>query len=130
MEAITACCWTLLRPGDELIYDGVYGCTFIHFHHGLAHFGVKITHVDLFVGGWRQPMDKHHLVVKTAELIPTPFDRYSPPWRDCHRHQALLLVDRRCARYLRWRRAALKRRYRGASATDINGRRLHRRNQR
>lgn len=48
MGAITACCWTLLRPGDELIVDEtVYGCTFSYFHHGLAHFGVKITHVDL-----------------------------------------------------------------------------------
>lgn len=48
MGAITACCWTLLSPGDELIVDEtIYGCTFSYFHHGLARYGVKITHVDL-----------------------------------------------------------------------------------
>lgn len=48
MGAITACCWTLLNPGDELIVDEtIYGCTFSYFHHGLARYGVKITHVDL-----------------------------------------------------------------------------------
>ena len=48
MGAITACCWTLLAPGDELIVDEtIYGCTFSYFHHGLARYGVKITHVDL-----------------------------------------------------------------------------------
>lgn len=48
MGAITACCWTLLGPGDELIVDEtIYGCTFSYFHHGLARYGVKITHVDL-----------------------------------------------------------------------------------
>jgi methionine-gamma-lyase len=48
MGASTACCWTLLAPGDELIVDEtIYGCTFSYFHHGLARYGVKITHVDL-----------------------------------------------------------------------------------
>lgn len=48
MGAITACCWTLLSPGDELIVDEtIYGCTFSYFHHGLARYGVKVTHVDL-----------------------------------------------------------------------------------
>ncbi|WP_447872213.1 methionine gamma-lyase [Serratia fonticola] len=48
MGAITACCWTLLASGDELIVDEtIYGCTFSYFHHGLARYGVKITHVDL-----------------------------------------------------------------------------------
>ncbi|VTR58157.1 Methionine gamma-lyase [Serratia fonticola] len=48
MGAITACCWTLLAPGDELIVDEtIYGCTFSYFHHGLARYGVNITHVDL-----------------------------------------------------------------------------------
>ncbi|WP_109419483.1 methionine gamma-lyase [Proteus terrae] len=46
--AITSCCWSLLKPGDELIADmTVYGCTFTFFNHGLAKFGVKIKHVDL-----------------------------------------------------------------------------------
>ncbi|CNG79583.1 methionine gamma-lyase [Yersinia kristensenii] len=48
MGAITACCWTFLKPGDEIIVDQtIYGCTYAYFHHGLARFGVKITHVDL-----------------------------------------------------------------------------------
>ncbi|CNL18587.1 methionine gamma-lyase [Yersinia kristensenii] len=48
MGAITACCWTFLKPGDEVIVDQtIYGCTYAYFHHGLARFGVKITHVDL-----------------------------------------------------------------------------------
>lgn len=48
MGAITALLWTLLKPGDEVIADKtLYGCTFGYFNHGLAKFGVKITHVDL-----------------------------------------------------------------------------------
>jgi methionine-gamma-lyase len=35
-------------PGDEVIADKtLYGCTFGFLNHGLAKFGVKITHVDL-----------------------------------------------------------------------------------
>ncbi|MGB3455489.1 MAG: methionine gamma-lyase [Litorimonas sp.] len=46
--AITACLWTLLSPGDEIIVDRtLYGCTFSFLHHGLARFGVRITHCDL-----------------------------------------------------------------------------------
>lgn len=46
--AITAALWTLLSPGDEIIVDKtLYGCTFSFLHHGLAKFGVKITHIDL-----------------------------------------------------------------------------------
>ncbi|MEP4979460.1 methionine gamma-lyase [Ascidiaceihabitans sp.] len=48
MAAITATLWTLLGPGDEIILDKtLYGCTFSFMHHGLAKFGVKVTHVDL-----------------------------------------------------------------------------------
>lgn len=48
MGAITAAMWTLLEPGDELIVDStLYGCTFAYLNHGLAKFGIKITHVDL-----------------------------------------------------------------------------------
>ena len=48
MGAITSALWTLLAPGDELIVDRtLYGCTFAYMTHGLAKFGVKITHVDL-----------------------------------------------------------------------------------
>lgn len=48
MGAITAAMWTLLAPGDELIVDKtLYGCTFSFLHHGLAKFGIIVTHVDL-----------------------------------------------------------------------------------
>lgn len=50
MGAITSLLWTLLQPGDEIIADKtVYGCTFGFFNHGLARFGVRITHVNLAV---------------------------------------------------------------------------------
>jgi methionine-gamma-lyase len=46
--AITSTLWTLLKAGDEIIVDTtLYGCTFSFLHHGLAKFGVLITHVDL-----------------------------------------------------------------------------------
>ena len=48
MGAITSTLWTFLRPGDELITDlTLYGCTFAFLSHGLARFGIQITHVDL-----------------------------------------------------------------------------------
>ncbi len=48
MGAITATLWTLLAPGDEVILDKtLYGCTFSFMQHGLAKFGITITHVDL-----------------------------------------------------------------------------------
>ncbi|QYJ08254.1 methionine gamma-lyase [Qipengyuania flava] len=48
MGAITAVMWSLLQAGDEIITDKtLYGCTFAFFRHGLAKFGVKVTHVDL-----------------------------------------------------------------------------------
>ena len=48
MGAITATLWTLLAPGDEVIVDKtLYGCTFAFMQHGLAKFGITITHVDL-----------------------------------------------------------------------------------
>ncbi|MGF1644338.1 MAG: methionine gamma-lyase [Thiotrichales bacterium] len=48
MGAIASLFWTLLRPGDEVIADEtLYGCTFALLNHGLAHFGVKIRHVNL-----------------------------------------------------------------------------------
>jgi len=50
MGATTSLLWTLLQPGDEVIADKtLYGCTFGFMNHGLAKFGVKITHVDLTV---------------------------------------------------------------------------------
>lgn len=48
MGAISSTLWTLLAPGDEIILDKtLYGCTFSFMHHGLAKFGVTVTHVDL-----------------------------------------------------------------------------------
>jgi len=48
MGATTSLLWTLLQPGDEVIADKtLYGCTFGYFNHGLAKFGIRITHVDL-----------------------------------------------------------------------------------
>ncbi|MDR7127225.1 methionine gamma-lyase [Pseudotabrizicola sp. 4114] len=48
MGAITAAMWTLLAPGDEVILDKtLYGCTFSFMRHGLAKFGVIVTHADL-----------------------------------------------------------------------------------
>ncbi|MFC2968017.1 methionine gamma-lyase [Acidimangrovimonas pyrenivorans] len=48
MGAITATLWTLLSPGDEVIVDTtLYGCTFAFLRHGLAKFGITVTHVDL-----------------------------------------------------------------------------------
>ena len=50
MGAITATMWTLLAPGDEVILDKtLYGCTFSFMQHGLAKFGITVTHVDLTV---------------------------------------------------------------------------------
>ncbi|TIT81085.1 MAG: methionine gamma-lyase, partial [Mesorhizobium sp.] len=35
-------------PGDEIITDNtLYGCTFAFMRHGLAKFGITITHADL-----------------------------------------------------------------------------------
>lgn len=48
MGAITSTLWTFLRPGDEVITDKtLYGCTFAFMRHGLARFGITITHVDM-----------------------------------------------------------------------------------
>ncbi|MCY1125898.1 methionine gamma-lyase [Frigidibacter sp. RF13] len=48
MGAITSVLWTILSPGDEIITDKtLYGCTFAFMRHGLAKFGITITHVDL-----------------------------------------------------------------------------------
>lgn len=48
MGATASLLWTLLQSGDEIIADKtLYGCTFSFFNHGLAKFGIKITHLDL-----------------------------------------------------------------------------------
>lgn len=48
MGAITSVMWTFLSPGDEIVTDKtLYGCTFAFMQHGLAKWGVTITHVDM-----------------------------------------------------------------------------------
>ena len=48
MGAITAVMWTFLSPGDQVIVDQtLYGCTFAYLRHGLAKFGITVTHVDM-----------------------------------------------------------------------------------
>ncbi len=48
MGAISACLWTLLEPGDEVLTDKtLYGCTFSLLNHGLGKFGIKTTHIDM-----------------------------------------------------------------------------------
>lgn len=48
MGAITAVFWSLVEPGDEILVDKtLYGCTYAFFNHGLAKFGVRISHVDM-----------------------------------------------------------------------------------
>jgi len=48
MGAIAAVLWSFLEPGDEIITDKtLYGCTFSFMRHGLAKFGIAVTHVDM-----------------------------------------------------------------------------------
>jgi len=48
MGAISSTLWTLLSPGDEVLVDTtLYGCTFAFLHHGMARYGVRVTHVDM-----------------------------------------------------------------------------------
>ena len=48
MGAICSVMWTFLSPGDEIVTDKtLYGCTFAFMRHGLAKFGITITHADL-----------------------------------------------------------------------------------
>lgn len=48
MGAICSVMWTFLSPGDEIVTDTtLYGCTFAFMRHGLAKFGITITHADL-----------------------------------------------------------------------------------
>lgn len=65
MGAITATMWTLLAPGDEIILDKtLYGCTFSFMQHGLAKFGINITHVDL-----TQPENLKTAISKKTKIV-------------------------------------------------------------
>ncbi len=48
MGSICSVLWTFLSPGDEIVTDKtLYGCTFAFMRHGLAKFGITITHADM-----------------------------------------------------------------------------------
>ena len=66
MGAITSTLWTFLRPGDEILVDKtLYGCTFAFLNHGLAEFGVTVTHLDLS----NTQVLKQHLSDKTKVVM-------------------------------------------------------------
>lgn len=105
MGATTSLLWTLLKPGDEVIADKtLYGCTFGFFNHGLARFGVKITHLDL-----TDPANLAAAIGPTSRVVyfETPAN---PNMRladieaiaaIAHRHGALVVVDNTyCTPYL------------------------------
>jgi methionine-gamma-lyase len=63
--ATTSLLWTLLSPGDEIIADKtLYGCTFAFLNHGLARFGVRITHVDL-----TDPANLSHALTPATRVV-------------------------------------------------------------
>ena len=63
--ATTSLLWTLLAPGDEVIADKtLYGCTFGFLNHGLAKFGVRITHLDL-----TDPRNLEAAISKQTKLV-------------------------------------------------------------
>ncbi|TVT76494.1 MAG: methionine gamma-lyase [Denitromonas halophila] len=105
MGAITATCWTLLQPGDELITDTtLYGCTHSFFMHGLQRFGVKVTRIDM-----TDPQALADAISSKTRLVyfETPAN---PNMRlvdiaagsaIAHRHGALVVVDNTyCTPYL------------------------------
>lgn len=105
MGAITATCWTLLGPGDEIICDRtLYGCTHAFFQHGLQRFGVRVTSVDL-----SDPQALARAISAQTRLVyfETPAN---PNMRlvdiaacseTAHRHGALVVVDNTyCSPYL------------------------------
>jgi methionine-gamma-lyase len=105
MGATTSLMWTLLQPGDEVIADKtLYGCTFGFFNHGLAKFGVKITHVDM-----TEPAHLEQAIGKATRVV--FFESPANPNMRlidiaaisaiAHRHGALVVVDNTyCTPYL------------------------------
>ena len=48
MGAISSALWTLLEQGGHLVAsETLYGCTFALMNHGLTHYGVDVTFVDM-----------------------------------------------------------------------------------
>lgn len=105
MGATTSLMWTLLQPGDEVIADKtLYGCTFGFFNHGLAKFGVKITHIDM-----TEPANLERAINGTTKIV--FFESPANPnmrlvdiaavSEIAHRHGAKVVVDNTyCTPYL------------------------------
>lgn len=105
MGATTSLLWTLLQPGDEVIADKtLYGCTFGFLNHGLAKFGVKITHIDMTI-----PENLEHAINSRTKVV--FFESPANPNMRlvdiaaisaiAHRHQAKVIVDNTyCTPYL------------------------------
>jgi methionine-gamma-lyase len=105
MGATASLLWTLLQPGDEVIADKtLYGCTFGFLNHGLAKFGVRITHVDMTVPAnleaaigpatkivfFESPANPNMRLVDIAAIAAV-----------AHRHDAKVVVDNTyCTPYL------------------------------
>ncbi|MDZ3833053.1 MAG: methionine gamma-lyase [Sphingopyxis sp.] len=65
MGAIAGVLWSFLQPGDEIIVDKtLYGCTFAFMRHGLARFGIRITHADL-----TDPANLSAAISKTTKIV-------------------------------------------------------------
>ena len=95
--ATTSLLWTLLSPGDQVIADKtLYGCTFGFLNHGLAKFGVTITHVDL-----TEPANLEAAITPATRVV--FFESPANPNMRlvdiaavsavAHRHGALVVVD-------------------------------------
>lgn len=97
MGAITAVMWTFLSPGDEILVDKtLYGCTFAFFRHGLAKFGITITHVDM-----RDPQNVAAAITPRTKMVyfETPANPnmrlvdIAAVSRIAHQHGARVVVD-------------------------------------
>ncbi len=105
MGATTSLLWTLLQPGDEVIADKtLYGCTFGFLNHGLAKFGVKITHLDLTVPENLERAISSNTKVVFFESPANPNMRLvdiAAISAIAHRYQARVIVDNTyCTPYL------------------------------
>lgn len=105
MGATTSLLWTLLQPGDEVIADKtLYGCTFGFFNHGLAKFGVRITHLDLTDPGNLEAAISAQTRVVFFESPANPNMRLvdiAAIAAIAHRHDAKVVVDNTyCTPYL------------------------------
>ncbi len=97
MGAISAVMWSLLQAGDEIITDKtLYGCTFAFFRHGLAKFGVKVTHVDLTDPAALEEAMNHRVKVVYFETPANPNMRLvdiAAISETAHRHGVQVVVD-------------------------------------